>query len=64
MNIRRVVIVPLTLLLLSGLTGCTVLSVVDAAASTVVDVAVGTVKTTGKVIGKTIDVVTPGDDDD
>lgn len=42
--------------------GCTVVSVVDSAASTVVDVAVGAVKTTGKVIGGAVDAVTPDSD--
>lgn len=46
-----------------GASGCTVISVVDAAASTVVDVAVGAAKATGKVVGKVVDVVTPDDDD-
>ena len=41
---------------------CTVVSVVDAAASTAVDVAVGAVKTTGKVIGGAVDAVTPDSD--
>lgn len=51
-------------LLVSSLSGCTVLAVADAAASAVVgvgglavDAAVGTAKIGGKIIGKTADVV-------
>jgi hypothetical protein len=43
-------------------TGCTVVSIVDAAASTAVDVAVGAVKVTGKAVGAVVDVVTPDKD--
>jgi|GEM_PF-4509040 len=45
-----------------SLTSCTVVSVVDAAASTAVDVTVGVVKTTGKVIGGAVDIVIPDDE--
>ncbi|WP_154202626.1 hypothetical protein [Ancylomarina sp. 16SWW S1-10-2] len=42
---------------------CTVVSVVDAAASTAVDVAVGAVKVTGKAVGKAVHIVTPDKDE-
>ena len=38
---------------------CTAMSIVDAVASTAVDVTVGVAKATGKVIIKVVDVVTP-----
>ena len=54
---------------LIGLPGCTVLAVADLAASAVVgtaglavDAAVGTAKIGGKVIGKTVDVMTGSGD--
>ena len=45
------------------LQGCTVVSAVDAAASTAIDITVGAVKTTGKVVGEVVDVVIPDGDD-
>lgn len=52
-----------TLILVVGLSllgsGCTVVSAVDAVASTAVDITVGAVKVTGKAVGKVVDVVTP-----
>ncbi|MFT5116777.1 MAG: hypothetical protein ACI9NY_000300 [Kiritimatiellia bacterium] len=56
-----------SLILVSFLTiptsACTAISVVDAVASTAVDVTVGAVKATGKVIVKLVDVVTPDAND-
>lgn len=49
----------LLLLALPLLSGCTVVSAVDVVAGTAIDVSVGTVKTTGKVIGA---VIPDGDD--
>ncbi len=49
------------LILLFSMCGCTVVKVVDAAASTAVAVTVGTVKATGKVLGA---VIPDGDNDD
>jgi len=49
------------LILLFSMSGCTVVKVVDAAASTAVGVTVGTVKATGKVLGA---VIPDGDNDD
>jgi len=54
-------------LLLSSLvtaTGCTVLSVADAAVSTAVDVTVGTVKVATKVTTTVIDAAIPDADED
>ncbi len=51
----------LCIVLLSGsVSGCsTTVSILDAAASTAVDVTVGAVKATGKAVGKAVDAVTP-----
>jgi hypothetical protein len=42
---------------------CTAISIVDAVASTAIDVTVGAVKATGKAIVKVVDVVTPDAED-
>ncbi len=46
-----------------SLSACsTIVSTADAVVSTAVDVTAGAIKTTGKVIGKAVDKVTPGSD--
>lgn len=50
----RLLLVPALLLCVTAFQGCTVVKVVDAAASTAVGVTKATVKTTGKVAGAVI----------
>ena len=50
-------------LLLAQLGGCAVVAVGATAVGVAADVAVGAVKVTGKVVGATVDAVTPSSDE-